>query len=127
VFFEDGATLENETITSPAYSTQKAPFGFPMGADTWTLIHEDTTARTQSSPTSSVWYNLGSNSLVIPIGEWVVDYQVSIYLEKTTSATILGFLQTTLSTANNSESDKDLTNIFFLRLKKSRATLGKMM
>ena len=99
-------TLANAAITAPCYSRDKAPFGFPMSPIKWTVEVTDTSSRSQGSPTQNVWYNLGSVSITIPIGVWNVSYKVHQYLEKSTG----GDLQSTLSTANNSESDADLTS-----------------
>lgn len=95
-------TLTGGAITLPYYSHQKAPLGFPMNPVKWTVIVTDNSARTQSSPANGTWYNLGSNSIVIPIGIWNVDY-TGIGLVNASSAEINFY--TTLSTANNSESD----------------------
>lgn len=92
-------TLANAAITSPYYSTQKSPHGFPMSPTKWTTTTTDTSSRSQSSPVGGTWYNLGSLSIAIPIGAWKVDYFVvatSSYTTKTDSSTTV-----TLSTANN--------------------------
>jgi len=99
--------LENEAISSPCYSPVKAPFGFPLNPDKWTIEITDTGNRSQATPTQNVWYNLGSVTISIPIGIWDVDYRVLLCVADTTS--ISWTVYSTLSTANNSESDKQLT------------------
>lgn len=100
--------LANAAISVPYYSPVKAPFGFPLDPAKWTVRSVDTTLRTQSSPVNGTWYNLGSITFSIPIGVWSVSYQVSGQLYKTTSEVKL-YGKITLSTANNTESDSQLT------------------
>lgn len=72
-------TLTSAGISNPMYSAQKSPIGFPMDPAKWTVKVTDTTSRLQSPPTLNVWYNLGSQSITIPIGIWNVDYTVHGY------------------------------------------------
>jgi hypothetical protein len=95
-------TLNNEAISSPFYSTQKAPFGFPLSAAKWSVRVTNTSSASQTA-SDGVWYNLGTFSAVMPIGIWRAKYSVSVYYTGT------GDKKTTLSTANNSESDIDMT------------------
>jgi hypothetical protein len=99
--------LENETISSPYYSSAKAPAGFPCDPLKWSEETKNTSNYTQSTPTASTYYNLNSGlSLSIPIGCWKVTYSCAPYVaDSSTIATI----RTTLSTANNSESDADFS------------------
>ncbi len=101
-------TLANAAITSPYYAAVKAPFGFPMSPAKWTVTATDTTQRTQATPTQNTWYNLGSFSISIPIGVWKVTYNVAAQVDDNTN-TVNVF--TTLSTANNSQSDAAWTFI----------------
>lgn len=100
-------TLANAAITSPKYSPCKAPFGFNPSPAKWSETFSDVTIRTQSSPTSGTWYNIGSQQLDIPIGIWRVWYKV--HIEGSKSAATTADVYTTLSTANNSESDANFT------------------
>lgn len=97
--------LANAEVGIPAYSMVKSPYGFPMSPLKWSVITTDTTSRSQSNPTQNTWYNLGSVSASVPIGSWNLGYKVNVqgYKEGTTQM----ICQTTLSTANNSESDAD--------------------
>ena len=99
--------LADSAISLNYYSTQKAPLGFPLSPAKWTVTTTDVTNRSQSTPTSAVWYNLGSVTVSIPIGVWRTYYKVSAGTGRT--LTSIGELYITLSTANNSESDADLT------------------
>ena len=107
VFLGTDYTLVNEAITAPYYSTVKAPFGFPLAIDKWTVTTSDTSSRTQASPTQNVWYNLGSISIDVPLGDWMMSYQVLIYLNDTTASTYNVYA--TLSTVNNTESNNAFT------------------
>lgn len=95
--------LSGGAITSPAYSTQKAPLGFPMSPTKWRETVTDSSARNQASPTQNTWYNLGSVALSVPIGSWNLRYNV-------TAGAVLGtagypIVETSLSTSNNAVSD----------------------
>lgn len=92
-------------ISAFSYSVSKSPSGFPTEPTKWTVETTDTSNRTQSSPTQNTWYNLGSVTQAIPIGAWDVQYFVVARTSKSGAADIY----TTLSTANNSESDADFT------------------
>ena len=105
-YFGTDYNLENEAITAPYYSREKTPFGFPLDPTKWTVITSDTSSRSQESPTDGTWYNLGSISISIPIGVWGVFYKLAIQGAKATSTF---YLATTLSTANNSQSDTEFT------------------
>lgn len=99
--------MANSAITLPYYSTQKAPFGFPLNPLKWSIKITDTTSRTQATPTASTWYNLGSISITIPIGIWDIDYRVKLNVYDANGADEL--IASTLSTGNNTETDKEFT------------------
>lgn len=98
--------MANSAITANYYSTHKVPFGFPLDLRKWSVKYEQATTVEQTSPTSGVWYNLGG-SLVIPIGAWKVSYRGAIRAQNSTGTN--ANIYSTLSTANNSESDADLS------------------
>lgn len=108
VFFGTDYTLNNEAISTPAFSSQKAPFGFPLDPTKWTVNVTDTSSRSQASPGAGTWYNPGSVAINIPIGVWDVRWQANIEESRTGSASALE-VYATLSTANNSQSDSDFT------------------
>ncbi len=66
----------------------------------------DSVDRTETGPTASTWYNTGTISLTLTPGIWDLGYYV--VFEINDSGDIIGG-QVTLSTANNSESDSELT------------------
>lgn len=91
------------------YSNQKAPFGFPLDPDKWSVIVEDNTDREQNPTVAGTWYNLGSGALSIniPIGVWRVEYQATIAGRDTGATDADAWI--TLSDANNTESDDSWT------------------
>lgn len=99
--------LVNSAITNPYYSTHRAPFGFPLQDEKWTYVITDTTFRSQGSPVQNRWYNwLSAN---IPIGSWSeLRYKAMVGVDRSLSTGVTT-IYTTLSTANNSESDPDFT------------------
>jgi len=101
--------LSGGAITNPYYSTQKAPQGFPLDPDKWTVEVTDTTQREQTSPAIDTWYNLGSVSIDIPVGVWVVEQSLCAGGDKSGESVRC---RTTLSTANNTESNSDFSTNF---------------
>lgn len=95
-------------ITAFSYSSAKAPAGFPMSPDKWMVEVTDTTLRQQLTPTSGTWYNPGSVLISIPIGIWNVNYQALIKGIATSGGAYINAFST-LSTANNTESNANMT------------------
>jgi hypothetical protein len=98
-------TLSNSAITNVYYSPQKAPYGFPLNPAKWTVTAAISTDQTQSSPTSGTWYNLGG-SISVPIGMWEKRYSI---LGLATKTTMSGQIQATLSRANNTASNPEMS------------------
>lgn len=96
-------------ISSPKYSREKAPLGFPLDVLKWSIKVTNNATQQQASPVNGTWYNPGSISISIPIGLWRVSYKAMLNVATTTGQTVCGFSKMTLSTANNSETDSDLT------------------
>ena len=98
----DGGTdydLANATITSPYYSMVRSPYGFPMSPVKWTVtIDPYTGTSSQSNPVKNTVYNLGG-SLSVPIGCWVLRYDINAYVEAASTAFIGAYIG--WSTANN--------------------------
>lgn len=97
--------MTDTAITNPYTANITRPSGFPLNPNTWTYEVTDTSNRSQGSAAQNTWYNLGSVSISIPIGLWDVSYKVIGGYSTSGYAVI----STTLSTANNSESDSDFT------------------
>ena len=107
-FLGEDSTLVDEAITAPFYSHARSPHGFPMDPDTWTVETALTSNDQQLTPTASTWYNIGTTTIDIPLGLWGVEIQVLAKVDDTVAGNIVGYV--TLSTANNSETDKDWTS-----------------
>ncbi len=97
--------LTNDTIETPCYSWMKAPVGFPLDPDKWTVKDSDASDRSSSG---AAWQNTSTLSIAIPIGIWNVSYHVPMYCVRTVDATTV-IQYVTLSTANNTESDSEFT------------------
>lgn len=106
-------TLADAAITLPNYSMHKAPLGFPMSRTKWMVRITNTSNVYQSSPAQNTWYNLGSVTISIPIGAWRVMYEVNAGVYQASGADMS--VSVTLSTANNSESDAEMTAISEVR------------
>ena len=99
--------LANSAITNPYYSHAKVPFGFSSSPLSWSISKSDTTDRTIVSGTTT-WSNLSTVSVDIPIGLWYVSHKSSVGIYQATAGNAQ--IYSTLSTANNSESDATLTD-----------------
>jgi hypothetical protein len=99
--------LVNEAITAPCYSTQKAPFGFPLDPAKWS---EEYTATAQEVITCNggSWTVSTVDMLVVPIGLWNLGYRTDFYLG------VLGSnIKITLSSTDNGQSHEKLTAAAF--------------
>jgi hypothetical protein len=110
-------TLVNAAITLPFWSRIKSPFGFPTSRAKWTVTINTNDSPAKSSPASSTWYG-GTGlsptgpSIDLPIGAWAVSYSVVVDFASNIAAVTNIGCRVTLSTANNSESNPDLTTGF---------------
>jgi hypothetical protein len=100
-------TLTSAGISNPMFSGHKAPLGFPVLPSKWTVTASDTSDRSQGVAVANTWYNLGSLSISMPIGAWYASYSLTQY-SGTTSGGVA--VRVTLSTANNTESNTEMTS-----------------
>jgi hypothetical protein len=98
--------LADSPIIEPYFSTAKAPYGFPLDEAKWRVESLVTADSSQASPAAGTWYNKGG-SLVIPIGQWRVEYAAE--LEVTGAAVGALDVFAALSTAANTDVDKEAT------------------
>jgi hypothetical protein len=121
-------TLTSAAITSQAISSAKAPVGFPLEREKWTVLVTDDTRRTQTSPTTNTWYNIGSTAhqISVPIGSWELSYKARVWIQLGATETT-GYLQITLSTTNNSETDPELSNGSYLTVSAAGAAAKGIM
>lgn len=99
-------SLMNAAITSPYYSTQKAPYGFPLKEHKWTVEYQSTTEDGVTGPTGT-YKNYANAILSVPIGNWRVGYIAVIDCIKGVSTVCDNY--TTLSTSATAETDKAMT------------------
>lgn len=111
-------SVANSAITSPYISALKAPQGFPLDRAKWTVEVLSTSSASQAPATNGTWYNIGPISIDVPIGSWDIEYFTSAHFDDNTG-TPLARLLATLSTANNSESDPDLTSGIYIFMNSS--------
>ena len=93
-------------VASIYFSTQKAPFDFPLSPVKWTVEILDNQNRVQANPVNGTWYN--ATSINVPIGLWDIQY-LALGWGKTATSNNYPHCKITLSTANNSQSDADFT------------------
>lgn len=98
-------TLTNQTISSPAFATVKAPAGFPLDPLKWSVVKVDLNDASQASPVDGTIYNAGSISQSIPIGSWKLSFSCCFRMNGS-SINKQGFVG--ISTANNTFYDADL-------------------
>lgn len=104
-------TLANAIITNPFWSMVKSPQGFPINPAKWTVTVSSTANDRQGSPVSGTWYNDASLQISIPIGVWHTSYTGSFSVTRAANGELYG--ASTLSTANNSESDTNWSDAIY--------------
>lgn len=92
--------MANSAITDVYYSPVKAPYGFPLSPEKWSIVVTDSTQRSQTTSGTTI-YNMGSISIDIPIGVWDLSYQIVGQIGNTSSSAGNKFMTLGLSTANN--------------------------
>ena len=95
-------------ITSVAYSTQANPFGWVDDKGRWKVIALFLARVSGVATTVGTYYNY-NNYTKFPIGAWEIGY--SSFVQVTNAGASGVAARVTLSTANNSESDVELTCI----------------
>src|SRR5574344_389577 len=72
LFLGTDYSLNNSAISNTYFSMLKAPYGFPLNPDKWSVVYFNTTNIGPTALTANVWANPGS-SIAIPIGLWKVN------------------------------------------------------
>ena len=98
-------SLANATISSPYYATVSQPFGFNRDKNKWKVEYNSLATISQATPTALTWYNKAT--IDIPIGAFNAYVVASLNAYRTTAG--VADMQATLSTANNTLSDYDMT------------------
>lgn len=104
IYFGTDYSLTNSAITANYYSSQKAPFGFPLDPLKWAVTLTDTNNRITAG-TSGTWINPGSLGITVPNGSWELGYKATCEGLCTTSAQLTPHIA--LSTSSSSVSDPD--------------------
>lgn len=113
-YFGTDYMLTNATISSPKYSNTFAPARFTTKESKWSVLVTSSIDHSKTTPTSSAYYG-GSlltptgPSIIIPIGAWWIAYKVLLGSTYTVAAVGAFGMRATLSTANNTQSDSDLS------------------
>lgn len=105
-------SLVTGSFTSPFYSREKAPFGFPLARSKWTVSISNTGRCTKNTPSANTWYgdtglSATGPSISVPIGAWNGFLKGVLQSSDTTVTDYNCYM--TLSNASNSESDSDNT------------------
>lgn len=110
----EGCTIPTSGgISAVSYSGLKVPYGFPVDSGRWRVSTILRFSAVQAPPVNNTWYNLtatsgttGGQVLNIPVGNWNYGYFANIQCADSASDVDI---QATLSTANNTESDTEMT------------------
>lgn len=97
--------VADAAISEPAFSSYKAPFGFSVNPEKWTVTFSTEDYFQQNSPNPSEWYDTGF-SLDVPIGVWHVSYDTVAWTNGGNQ------IKTTLSTTVDSETNVQLSDGF---------------
>lgn len=106
VFTGTDYNIPNLTLSTPYYSTHKTPYGFPSSATKWLVETLNRNNVSQGSAGEGTWYNLGSEQLSIPTGQWLAGYEVTLQHSATSGDR---GVKSTLSTGSSSESSREFT------------------
>lgn len=109
-------TLSATAITATYYSSEKVPFGFPANPDNWTVSATSTSNCTVATPAANTWYGgalltPAGPSIAVPIGSWLATKDCVGFVIITIAAIGAISIRTTLSNANNTESDNEFHSI----------------
>lgn len=108
VFCPEGYGIPNETLTTPFYSTQSAPYGFPRGESKWVIERHFKTDEAAKTITSfAQWYG---HQISIPIGDWSLGWEASVQCGATTNNRFYTFA---MSASTTDESEDNLLTAYF--------------
>ena len=93
-------TLTSATITDVYFSSVKAPLGFPLNPNKWSIIITNSDPL-EITPSGTTVYNLGGLNITIPIGIWEVSYSVIAQIGNAEVVAGPRFMTVSLSTASN--------------------------
>ncbi|MEI6105337.1 MAG: hypothetical protein WCP70_15495 [Methanothrix sp.] len=96
-------SLANSRIIEQYFSATKAPYGFPMDPNIWSVIVTNTSAMETNSPSGGTIYNTGVYA-DLPIGVWRVSYIAMLQAGRFDNSSWTNEF-VSLSTSNSSVSD----------------------
>jgi hypothetical protein len=117
-------TMMNATVSNAYYSTQKAPYGFPLGQEKWSVDVTFSGANMTATTTANNWVNPGSKTISVPIGKWNVLWGGAV--SQANSASEIFSARAALSTSANSVSDNDLVGGALMRAAAISAQLANI-
>lgn len=94
-------------ISAMAYSGIKSPYGFIGDADKWSVLSIVGVTFSQAAPTSSVYYNIASWQILIPVGSWTLLAKYTVSLDKGTVDSMRA--RTAISTSTTAVTDLELS------------------
>lgn len=74
VFTGTDSNIPNQPLGSTAYSTERAPYGFPAARGKWTVSTIINTSMNIGIAALNTWYAGSAFSLTVPTGEWDLGY-----------------------------------------------------
>lgn len=113
-YFGTDYMLTNAAISNPKYSNTYSPARFSTKESKWSVLVTSAIDHGKTTPTSSAYYG-GSlltpagPSITIPIGAWWLAYKSLLGSTYTVAAVGAFGMRAALSTANNTQSDSDLS------------------
>ena len=78
--------MGDSAITLPYYSSQKAPYGFPLSPAKWSIKYDIPTSGAGNYKDGSAIGQLGSLQTEIPVGAWLLKFKLTPYLTTTSSS-----------------------------------------
>jgi len=102
-YFGTDYILTNNAITSPQYSSQKAPFGFPINPTKWTVATTSSSDRTTTSATLATL----TDAITVPIGAWKLSLKAHFDINTSSTSSYNGRI--TLSSDASTETDTQLS------------------
>ena len=109
VFTGTDYNIPNMTLSTPYYSTQDVPYGFPRDGGKWRV---SSLFKVQTLTTSNANYgSFASNgwSLTVPIGAWAIGYSLATF-NSTTTSVHFNISPTSLSGVAIGSEDTDFTH-----------------
>lgn len=106
VYMGNDYTMTNSTISSPCYSYERYPRGFPVNPDKWTIYSKTYVSQSIVSPTANVWYNPGGVSIIVHPGTWDVSYEVIGWFNSSAGGTLIAITLSRL--ANDFDYNTDM-------------------